>query len=74
MFERRRAEPPARAGRFFKHEMNAVEDEIGETLLRPIEQDAETEHAAVEIQRPSEITDIKFGNEARHRHCRLQVE
>jgi hypothetical protein len=72
MFERRGAESPTRSGRLFKHEMDVIEDEIGEALLRPIEPDAETEHAAVEIQRAGEITDVKFGDEARHCHRRVQ--
>jgi SOS response regulatory protein OraA/RecX len=51
--------------------VDAIEDKIGEALLGPIEPDAETDDPAIEIQRADEIMDIKFGNEARHRHGRL---
>jgi len=64
-FEGRRAEAAPWSGRFLDHHLGAEALEVGEALSRPLEQDAELEHADVEAQRRGEIDDIQLGYQHR---------
>ena len=67
VFKRGGPKPSPRPGCFFQHKVNAVEIEIGKSLLGPVEQDAEPEHLDVKGQGPAKIRDIKFGCQSAHR-------
>ena len=58
---KRSGEPDA-ADRLFKHQFRAAPLKVGEALRRPLVGDAEAQHAAIEIEAPPEVADVKLGD------------
>jgi len=71
MLERCRVKPPPGSCGRLQHERNAIKVKIGKSLLGPVEPHTEVEHADIECERLTKVTNVELVGQLSHgrSHC-----